>query len=237
MPDVIAIVLARGGSKRIPRKNARPFCGKPMVCWPVEHALGSGLFRDVIISTDDAEIAEKAAASGASFYALRPAKLSDDYATTADVLRHELEAYELREGSLPKLCCCLYGTSALVTARVLIEAEQLLRRTKAQLVMAVIHYGHPIERALKFDAFGMVHYRQPDFVPVRTQDIPPSYHDAGLFYFFDVRAFMEAGGASFIPLEKAAIEMSSRNAVDIDTEEDWEFAELLAKKNGLGMKP
>ncbi len=229
----VAIVMGRGGSKRIPRKNIRPFCGKPMICWPVEHACTSKLFREVIISTDDIAIAETARSSGASLHALRPATISDDHATTADVLRYELEEYVRREGSLPEYCCCLYGTSALVTPQLLTEALDMLCRTKTQLVMAVIRYGHPIERALLFDAAGLVHYRQPEFVSVRTQDIPPSYHDAGLFYFFDARAFMKAGGTSFVPLAKTAVEMSGHDAVDIDTEEDWEIAEVLAARQGL----
>lgn len=233
MPDAIAIVLARGGSKRIPRKNIRFFHGKAMVCWPVAHAFESGLFREVIISTDDTEIKQTATAAGAVCYNLRPAEFSDDYATTADVLRYELETYAKCKGYLPDVCCCLYGTSVFAVPSLLAKALSALRRASAELTMAVIRYPHPIERALQFDAADLLHYRQPEFVLTRTQDIAPSYHDAGLFYIFDVRAFWDAGGASFSPLKKTAIEVTSRIAVDIDTEEDWEFAELLATKSGL----
>jgi N-acylneuraminate cytidylyltransferase len=104
----------------------------------------------------------------------------------------------------------------------------------AELAMAVIRYPHPIERALCFDAAHFLHYRQPEFVSARTQDITPSYYDAGLFYFFDVRAFMASGGASFSLLKKTAVEISHHAAIDIDNEEDWEMAELLVKRNGLG---
>lgn len=237
MHDAIAIILARGGSKRVPRKNMRRFHGKPMVRWPIEHAIASGLFKEILISTDDQEIANMAKQSGASFHTLRPATLSGDHATTVDVLRYELESYSKREGCLPKLCCCLYGTSASVTTQLLGDALQALIQTNAHLAMAVIRYRHPIERALCFDADGLVYYRQPAFIPTRTQDIPPSYHDAGLFYFFDVRAFMASNDSSFFPLKKTAIEVSGNAVVDIDTEEDWDIAELLAGKNMLGMEP
>ena len=229
----LAVIMARGGSKRVPRKNARPFLGRPMVAWPVGHAVASGLFSRVVISTDDREIADAAVASGAALHGLRPAALSDDHAGTADVLNYELECFKKREGGSPDLCCCLYGTSALAFPEILRQGRDALLERNAEFCMAVIPYGHPIERALQFDDSGLAQYRQPEFVPVRTQDIRPSYHDSGLLYWFRPEAFLRHGGTSFVPLRKTAIIVSPRQAVDIDTEEDWELAEILAGRRGL----
>jgi len=229
----LAVIMARGGSKRAPRKNARLFLGRPMVSWPVTHALASGLFSHIIISTDDQEIAEAAIVAGAAMHGLRPATLSNDHATTAEVLNYELECFKKREGRLPDLCCCLYGTSALAFPNVLHQGHNVLKEKVAEFLMAVIPYGHPIERALYFDDSGLTHYRQPEFVATRTQDIKPSYHDSGLFYWFRPETFLLHGGTSFAPLRKTAIIVSPRQAVDIDTEEDWKLAEILAREQGL----
>lgn len=232
-PFNLAVIMARGGSKRIPRKNARNFCGRPMVAWSVAHAANCGLFSQIVISTDDREIADIAAAAGASMHGLRPEALSNDYATTADVLLHELKSCKQREGALPELCCCLYGTSAMAFPNVLLQGMNTLLDSGAEMLMAVIPYGHPIERALQIDDFGLAQYRQPEFALTRTQDIRPSYHDSGLLYWFRPDAFLRHGGKNFAPLRKAAIVVSPRHVVDIDTEEDWEFAEALATKHGL----
>ena len=230
MPNnhVLAVIMARGGSKRVPRKNVRLFLGCPMIAWPVAHAVASDLFSHIIISTDDREIADAAIASGAAMYGLRPAAFSDDHADTSDVLRYELECFSAREGMLPDLCCCLYGTSALALPEVLLQGINTLQERDAELLLAVVPYVHPIERALCFDDSGMAHYRQPEFVAMRTQDIKPSYHDSGLLYWFRPEAFFRHGGTSFIPMRKTAIIVSPRQAVDIDTEEDWQRAEQLA---------
>jgi N-acylneuraminate cytidylyltransferase len=231
---VLAVVMARGGSKRVPRKNVRLFLGRPMVAWPVAHAVGSGLFSHIIISTDDWEIADAAIVAGAVIHGLRPASFSDDHARTADVLRYELECFKKRESALPDLCCCLYGTSALAVPNILHQGRDALQKRNAEFLMAVIPYGHPIERALCFDDAGLVQYRQPEFVLTRTQDIQPSYHDSGLLYWFRPEAFFRYGGDSFAPLRKTAIVLSPRQAVDIDTEEDWELAEIIAGRLNCG---
>lgn len=232
--SILAVIMARGGSKRMPRKNVRPFLGRPMVAWPVAHAVDSVLFSHVIISTDDREIADAAIASGAALHGMRPAALSDDHSTTADVLKYELECFKKREGALPDLCCCLYGTSALAFPEVLRQGYDALAEKNADLLMVVIPYGHPIERALYFDDSGLAQYRQPEFVATRTQDIKPHYHDSGLLYWFRPEAFLRYGGNRFVPLRKTAIIVSPRQTVDIDTQEDWELAEMLARSQGLG---
>ncbi|WP_338033311.1 pseudaminic acid cytidylyltransferase [Desulfovibrio mangrovi] len=231
--NALCIVMARGGSKRVPRKNIRPFCGRPMVEWPIRAALESGVFSSVIMSTEDAEIARVAEACGASIPFLRPAHLADDFSTTADVLLHALQRLRQSSGTLPQYCCCLYGTSALVTPQFLRKGLEQLSTRRCELVMAVAEYAHPIERSLQFSDDGTVFYRQPEFVSVRTQDIKPSYHDLGLFYWFSTEAFLREGGTSFLPLSKSAIVVPRSVAVDIDTEEDWAFAELVARSQGL----
>lgn len=225
--DAIAIITARGGSTRVPRKNARLFCGLPMVAWPARAAKTSGLFSRVIISTDDEEIAAAALGEGAERPFSRPAHLADSKSNTQDVLKHDLGRLQSQDGHLPPWCCCLYGTSAFVTAQMLIRALHILEQGAAQLVMAITRYSHPIERALQPDAQGLLRYRWPEFALTRTQDIQPSFYDAGLFYFFDARAFM-ANGGSFQPLTRAGVEVASFEAVDIDTEDDWQMAEKLA---------
>lgn len=229
MNDAVAFVLARGGSKRVPRKNVRLFHGKPMVAWPVFHAMRSDLFSSVIISTDDREIADAAVAEGAVFFGPRPNDLSNDYATTADVLAHELDEHESRTGNLPTVCCCLYGTSAFISVDLLRQGRAYLDNQAVEMVMTVSAYGHPIERALIFNATGNVDYRTPEFALARTQDIPISYYDTGLMCWFKTDALRKKGRHSFLPLQKTAVAVPDYLAVDIDTEDDWLRAELLAK--------
>lgn len=231
--SAIAIIMARGGSKRIPRKNIRTFCGRPMVTWPIVYAQDSNLFKEIIISSDDEEIVAVAQKAGASCHALRPANISNDYATTADVMNYELSEYKSRLGALPTFCCCLYGTSALASAELLKQGLSELQRRGAELLMAVLPYAHPIERALQFDPQGLICYRQPECALTRTQDIAPSYHDTGLLYWFRPDIFFSYGGKDFAPMRKTAFVLPSRSVVDIDTEEDWEFAERIVQYRSL----
>lgn len=228
----LCIIMARGGSKRVPRKNIRNLCGKPLVKWPVEAALAAGLFDHVLISTEDAEIASVAQQAGAEFPFARPAAVADDFSTTADVLRVTLQQWQESKGSLPEYCCCLYGTSVFVTSQQLCKARNMLL-SDSELVMAVSEYSHPIQRAMTLDEAGMITYVQPEFIPVRTQDCSKTYHDIGLFYYFSVPAFLNNGGHSFLPLRKKGIIVSRTCAVDIDTEEDFAWAELLARHHGF----
>ncbi len=220
--------MARGGSKRVPRKNIRILGNQPLVAWPTSVACQCGVFEHVLISTEDAEIAEVAVKAGAIYPFVRPQEVADDFATTADVLRVSLKQWESYSGSLPQYCCCLYGTSAFVTAQHLRQAYELVK--KSECVMAVTPYKHPIQRAVSLSDDNEITYLQPEFVPVRTQDCPQTYHDVGLFYFFSVEAFFEHGAASFVPLQKRAVVVSSSEVIDIDTEEDWSLAELMAQK-------
>jgi N-acylneuraminate cytidylyltransferase len=233
MTNSVAFILARGGSKRVPRKNVRAFCGKPMVAWPVLQAKQSGLFSSIIISTDDKEIADVAVQNGASFFNLRPQFLSDDFIGTEDVIAYELEAYKTRTGVLPDYCCILYGTSVFISNLLLRQGMEKFTNPKIELVMAVIAYSHPIERALVFDDYDLLHYRQPEFVDTRTQDIPVSYHDAGLFYYIKPESFLKNTKKSLLPLVRTAIVVDAFSVIDIDNEDDWRHAEKLAQLNGL----
>ncbi len=228
MTKSLCIVMARGGSKRVPRKNLRILTGKPLVAWPTSVACQSNIFEHVLISTEDTEIANAAVNAGAIYPFSRPEAVADDYATTADVLRMSLEQWKDYSGSLPKYCCCLYGTSAFITKQYLQQANELVKKTEC--VMAVSPYVHPIQRAISLSDNNEVNYLQPEFVAMRTQDCPKNYHDVGLFYFFSVEAFFEHGATSFVPLQKRAVIVSLNEAIDIDTEEDFIMAEFLMQK-------
>lgn len=224
----IAIVMARGGSKRVPGKNTRKVNNKPLVGWSVFNAIQSGLFDEVIISTDDEEIAETAIAEGAKFYSYRPAQLSDDFATTAEVLHYELEGDETRHSYVAHACCCLYGTSIFASPEKLKEASEYLQAKNTELVMALFKYPHPIERSLRLvQDTGFVEHCQPEYLSARTQDLDPYFYDAGLLYFFKTAPFLKSQKTDFSTLNKTAIFLSKLEATDIDTEEDLSFAQLL----------
>lgn len=227
----LCIITARGGSKRIPRKNVRPLAGRPLVAWATSAAVQSQLFDHVLISTEDDEIAHAAMLAGAVFPFKRPQSVADDFSTTADVLHVALHQWQEYTGTLPQYCCCLYGTSAFVTPQQLQQARALC--AEAECVMAVSEYPHPIQRAMTVGEQGEIAYLQPECVAMRTQDCQKTYHDLGLFYCFSVEAFLKHGGKSFLPLQKKAVIVPRTCAVDIDTEEDWTFAEIMAQYNGL----
>lgn len=226
----LCIVMARGGSKRVPRKNVRLLKGEPLVSWPVRAAVASNLFQPVVISTDDEEIAHAAVAAGAVYPFRRPDSVSDDHSTTADVLRVTLTQWKELTGTLPDFCCCLYGTSAFITEKYLCEAKK--RLYDAECVIAVTPYEHPIQRAMSVSLHGKIEYLQPEYVSWRTQDCPQSYHDVGLLYYFSVKAFFASGATSFLPMQLKAIIVPRTSAIDIDTEEDWGLAEALALQLG-----
>lgn len=228
MSDTIAFILARGGSKRIPRKNIRSFHGLPMIAWPIRAALTSGLFGTVIVSTDDQEIADTAQAFGAQCPSLRPGSLADDFSTTVDVLRYLVQEFASPGEELCSDFCCLYGTSGFVTPEILREGKQLLELPGTECVMAVSQYAHPIERALHKDPTGMLRYRNPDAAALRTQDICASYHDLGLMYWLRTLSFIAMPGDSLSDLRIRPLVVPQHRAVDIDVEDDWAFAEHMA---------
>jgi N-acylneuraminate cytidylyltransferase len=219
----IAIIPARGGSKRIPRKNLRRFRGKPMLEWPVAAARGSGAFDVVMVSTDDDEIAERARACGAEVPFRRSAAASDDHATTADVLCEVLATYAAR-GARFDLACCVYATAPFVRAEDLVLGRDLLEAGPFDVIMPVARFDYPIWRSLRRDDAGKIALNFPEHRDARSQDLPPAYHDAGQWYWFRTAA-LERDGTLMGPRSGSIVLPSSR-VQDIDTEDDWALAEL-----------
>lgn len=222
----MAVIPARGGSKRIPRKNIRPFCGKPMIAWSIEAALRSDCFDQVIVSTDDAEIAEVARVCGAAVPFMRPAELSDDYAGTIPVIRHAIEWFQ-RQGTAPEQVCCIYATAPFVRAEDIREGLCVLERTGSDYAFSVTSYAFPIQRALRLTSDGRVAMLHPEHFNTRSQDLEEAYHDAGQFYWGRASAWL-AGKPIFSPVAAPLI-LPLHRVQDIDTPEDWERAEWLFK--------
>lgn len=220
----IAIIPARGGSKRIPRKNIKAFHGKPMIAYSIEAALASGCFDKVIVSTDDAEIAQVAHAHGAEVPFLRPTDISDDYATTMDVMAHAIHWCQ-KEGWDIEAVCCLYATAPFVRPEDLQQGYALLQDQGVQFSFSATSFPFPIQRAIKLDANGSVSMFAPENEQVRSQDLEEAYHDAGQFYWGRKDAFLNKLSV-FSPHSRAVL-LPRKRVQDIDTLEDWEFAESL----------
>ena len=218
----IAIIPARGGSKRIPRKNIMPFLGKPIIAYVIDAALQSGLFSEVMVSTDDAEIAEIARQYGASVPFLRTAETANDYASTIDVLLEVLDGYEKRSLTFHSLCC-LYPTAPFVTADLLVSAHQVLLAKQVDIVYPIQQFSFPIQRAFKLDK-GLLTWAQPDAFLLRSQDLEPMYHDAGQFYWFDAARLQQH--RQLVGLMAGGVVIDEMHAHDIDTTADWKIAEF-----------
>lgn len=225
----IAIIPARGGSKRIPRKNIKLFCGEPMISYSIRAALDSGKFDQVLVSTDDEEIAEYSKSLGADVPFLRPAHLSDDYATTNDVVVHGIEFLGLEADAM---VCCIYATAPFITSEDLINGQCLLEENGVKFVFTATEYDFPIQRAFKLNNEGHPEMFQPDQFMTRSQDLEPAYHDAGQFYWGRASAFIE--DISYFGEYSLPLLLPSSRVQDIDTPEDWKKAEMLfslSKKN------
>ncbi|MFH4663125.1 pseudaminic acid cytidylyltransferase, partial [Vibrio alginolyticus] len=206
------------------RKNIKAFHGKPMIAYSIEAAIASGCFDKVIVSTDDTEIAVVAEAHGAYVPFLRPADISDDYATTMDVMAHAIHWCQ-DEGWDIDAVCCLYATAPFVLPKDLQQGYALLQGEGVQFAFSATSFPFPIQRAIKLDSDGSVSMFAPENEQVRSQDLEEAYHDAGQFYWGKTRAFLEKYSI-FSPHSKAVL--LPRNRVqDIDTPEDWELAESL----------
>ena len=222
----IAVIPARGGSKRIPRKNIKDFCGKPMIAYSIEAALQSGCFDKVIVSTDDLEIAEVAKQYGAEVPFMRPEELSNDYAGTIPVIRHAIEWY-IQQGFDLELVCCLYATAPFVTPEYLQKGLQQLEKTGATYAFTVTSYAFPIQRAIKINAELGVEMFSPENFNTRSQDLEGAWHDAGQFYWGKADAWL-AGKVIFGP-ESTPVILPRHQVQDVDTPEDWVRAEWLFK--------
>lgn len=219
----IAVIPARGGSKRIPRKNVRSFAGRPMIAHAIELARRSGLFEHVVVSTDDAEVARVAREWQAEVPFMRPPELADDHTPTLPVVAHAVQTV-LDLGWQVHQACCIYPAVPLLQPRVLAEALSLLEKGDAPYVFPVLAFRSPIQRALRRDDTGKASPLHPEYTQTRTQDLVPAYHDAGQFYWGRAEAWLQGLG---IHAHALTLVLDPAQAVDIDTPEDWAFAEAL----------
>jgi len=222
----LAVIPARGGSKRIPRKNIKLFCGKPMLAWSVEAALASKLFDHVIVSTDDAEIAAIAHTCGAEVPFMRPSTLADDYTGTSPVVAHAIEYYRARN-ELPNPVCCIYPTAPFVTTTDLQCGLKKLEDFQTDFAFSVTRYAFPIQRAIKLTCTGRVEMFQPEHFNTRSQDLAEAYHDAGQFYWGKADAW--CSGKTLFSSGSVPVVLPRYRVQDIDTPEDWERAEWMFK--------
>lgn len=219
----LCIIPARGGSKRIPRKNIKDFLGKPIIAYSIETALQSGLFEEVMVSTDDEEIGEVAKRYGAKVPFFRSKEKSDDYATTSHVIAEVLEQYgEL--GHVFEGACCIYPTAPLIKIERLAEGFAALKEKKAKSTFPVVAYSSPIWRALKQTSEGAFEMIWPEHLNSRSQDLEKAYHDAGQWYWFNVESFLKE--ERIYTDNTSCIVLSEYEVQDIDTAIDWEMAEI-----------
>lgn len=222
----LAVIPARGGSKRIPRKNIKPFSGLPMIAWSIRAAINSQCFDRIIVSTDDEEIARVAKQHGIEVPFVRPANLSDDHTGIIPVIAHAI-GWQNHHGKAATQVCCLFATAPFVQADDLQRGLGVLNNTGADYAFSVTSYAFPIQRAIRITVEQRVEMFQPEHFNTRSQDLPEAWHDAGQFYWGQAQAWLAAKplfsqGAAPVPLPRHRVQ-------DIDTPEDWERAEWLFK--------
>jgi pseudaminic acid cytidylyltransferase len=220
----LAVIPARGGSKRIPRKNIKSFCGQPMLAWSIAAAKHSGCFDRIIVSTDAAEIAQVAQAYGAEVPFVRPPELSDDHTGTIPVIAHAIN-WQNASGQVVSQACCIYATAPFVQAQDLQRGLQVLQSSGADYAFSVTSYPFPIQRALRITQAQRVEMFQPEHFNTRSQDLEEAWHDAGQFYWGKASAWL-AQHTLFGP-GGAPVPMPRHRVQDIDTPEDWVRAELM----------
>ncbi|MDY6328534.1 MAG: pseudaminic acid cytidylyltransferase [Lachnospiraceae bacterium] len=222
----IAIITARGGSKRIPKKNIKEFCGKPIIVYSIEAALKSDIFDEVMVSTDSEEIADIARQYGASVPFMRSAKTSDDYATTSDVIMEVLEKYQ-EMGQTFDYICCIYPTAPFVTPDKLKAAMSIMEKDDVVEVMPVVQFSYPPQRCFVIGDDNYMKYKYEEYMQSRSQDLEKQYHDAGQFYVYDADKYVKLSGkisGGIMPIIVSELEVQ-----DIDNEDDWKIAELKYK--------
>ena len=223
--SVIAIIPARGGSRRIPRKNVRPFYGKPMIAWSIEAVLAAGVFDAVVVSTDDEEIAAVAKSLGAEVPFVRPPELCDDHTATMPVIAHAIRWWEENRGFL-EYCCCVYATAPFLRPEYLRKGLDILwQKPEAEVAFSVTSYAFPVFRALQITDSGRVGMFWPENELKRSQDLPEVWHDAGQFYWGRRDAFL--GQKGLFSARSYPVVLPRHLVQDIDTPEDWEKAELM----------
>ena len=220
----LAVIPARGGSKRIPRKNIKPFAGKPMIAWSIESALASGCFDRIIVSTDDAEIADVARDYGAEVPFMRPPELSDDHTGTIPVVAHAVNFMAQQFGPV-QLACCLYPTAPFVLAEDLRQGLEMLQQSGAQYAFTVAHFASPIQRAFRITDHNRIEMFNPAQFNTRSQDLEEAYHDAGQFYWGRPEAWLSS--TPLFSQISVPLVLPSYRVQDIDTLDDWIRAELM----------
>ena len=220
----LAVIPARGGSKRIPRKNIKLFCGKPMIAWSIEAALQSECFDRIIVSTDDPEIANVALQYGAQVPFLRPPELSDDHTGTIPVISHAIEWFRA-EGQQINQVCCLYATAPFVRPEDIHRGLLTLNEKACDYAFSVTSYAFPIQRAIRINSEGRVEMFNPEYFNNRSQDLEEAWHDAGQFYWGQADAWV-SNKMIFTP-DSAPVLLARHRVQDIDTPEDWVRAEWM----------
>jgi pseudaminic acid cytidylyltransferase len=220
----LCIIPARGGSKRIPRKNIKTFLGKPIIAYSIEAALQSQLFDEVMVSTDDSEIADIAKKYGASVPFMRSKHNANDFATTYDVIEEVLDNYAINYNRQFKYACCIYPTAPFVTAVNLKKAFDLLVNKGFDIVFPVMRFSFPIQRALTKSETGLTQFFNKEYQNSRSQDLEVAYHDAGQYYWFNIEKCLAVN--TLITDNCGSIEIKETEGQDIDNEIDWKLAEL-----------
>ncbi len=224
--SVVAIITARGGSKRIPRKNIKEFCGKPIIAYSIEAALNSGIFDEVMVSTDDEEIARIAESYGAEVPFLRSAEKADDHAPTIEVIKEVLGEYK-KLGEEFDYACCIYPTAPFITSEKLKTAFEQLQSSGKDALVPVVRFSFPPQRCFVIEDESLK-YKWPENEFARSQDLEPFYHDAGQFYFQKTKTLIE--GHSLVPASTAPFIVDDMEVQDIDTFDDWNIAEIKYRK-------
>lgn len=220
----LAVIPARGGSKRIPGKNIKAFCGKPIIAYSIEAAQRSGIFDDIIVSTDDEAISKVASEWGANVPFMRPANLSDDFTGTRAVTRHAIEAYS-EQIERPEYCCCIYATAPFLQAEYLVKGFRRLSLSPEQsFAFSVTSFAFPVQRAIQLDGNGVA-AMYPEHMMSRSQDLIEGYHDAGQFYWGRSGDYLSSKG--MFSKYSIPITLPRYLVQDIDTQEDWQRAELM----------
>ena len=222
--ESLAIIPARGGSKRIPGKNIKEFHGAPIISYSIRAAIESQCFNEVMVSTDNREIAAISRDYGAVVPFMRSEKTSDDFATTADVIEEVLDQYQ-KLGRNFRHLCCIYPAAPFITAKLLQKSFQKYSNSSFDALMPVVKFSSPIWRSLRLaQSSGCLEFMWPEFAEKRSQDCEPAYHDAGQFYWCNVASFR--ANRSLLGQRTAPFELDDRSVQDIDTQDDWEIAEL-----------
>mgnify|MGYP000928862132 CR=1 FL=1 len=222
----LAVIPARGGSKRIPRKNIKMFDGKPMIAWSIEAAIQSNSFDRIIVSTDDQEIAEVAINYGAEVPFMRPAELSGDHTATIPVIAHAIQ-WQQSHGQKASNVCCIFATAPFIQTEDLKRGLDALENSTCDYVFSATSYAFPIQRAIRITSSKRAEMFNPEHFNTRSQDLEEAYHDAGQFYWGRAEAWLE--GKHFFTPNSSSIILPRYRVQDIDTAEDWERAEWMSK--------